>query len=348
MGPFKLDKVPGVPDHPKLALGRVGVLLVNLGTPDGTDIPSIRRYLREFLSDRRVIEVNPLLWQLLLNLVILPFRSPKAAAAYREIWLSDPEESPLRRYTREQALAVSKSFDASGPVIVDWAMRYGNPSIESRIHALKEQGCDRLIVLPLYPQYSATTTAAVNDQVFRVLMKMRWQPAVRTAAAFHDHPAYIEALAKGVEAHLATLDWEPEVILASFHGLPKRYFMAGDPYHCQCLKTGRLLREKLGLDEKQFRVTFQSRFGREEWLRPYTDEKLEEIAKEEGVKRLVVVTPGFVSDCVETLEEIAMGGRETFEEAGGTHFTAIPCLNASDESVEMLTRLIGEELAGWV
>jgi ferrochelatase len=340
--------IPGVPDHPSIKLGRVGVLLVNLGTPSSTDVPVIRKYLAQFLSDPRVIELNPVLWKIILYGVILRTRPPKTAEAYRAIWMEEFDESPLRHYTRAEAEALAERLDPTGDtVVVDWAMRYGEPAIRDRMTALQEQGCDRILIVPLYPQYSASTTGTVIDEVARQLLHIRWQPAIRTLPAFHDEAAYIEAVAVGIERHLKTLDWEPEVILASFHGLPKRYFMAGDPYHCHCAKTARLVRERLGMPAEKFRLTFQSRFGREEWLQPYTDETIVALAKEEGVKRLAVVTPGFVADCVETLEEIAIQGREEFEEAGGTHFTAIPCMNAAPEAIDMLETLVTRELGGW-
>lgn len=342
-----VDAVPAAPGHPVVRLGRIGVLLVNLGTPDSTSVPDIRRYLAEFLSDRRVIEVNPILWKLILHGVILRTRPPKTAEAYRAIWREESDESPLRYHTRETAAALQARLDPSAAAVrVDWAMRYGNPSIGARMTALQDEGCDRILVLPLYPQYAASTTGTVVDELARHLLAVRWQPALRTAPAFHDDPAYIEAVAAGIEAHLATLGWEPEVILASFHGLPKRYLTMGDPYHCHCAKTARLLRERLGLDENRLRLTFQSRFGREEWLRPYTDETLAELGAS-GVKRLAVVTPGFVADCVETLEEIAMQGRETFEHAGGTHYTAVPCLNAGEPAIRLYETLVRRELGGW-
>ncbi len=348
MSLYETSAVPGVPDHPVVRLGRVGVLLVNLGTPDSTEIPAIRRYLAQFLSDRRVIELNPVLWKILLYGIILRTRPPKTAEAYRAIWMTDTDESPLRHYTRAQAEGLAVRLDPAGDsVVVDWAMRYGNPSVRDRMRALQDQGCDRILVLPLYPQYSASTTGTVIDEVARELLDMRWQPAIRTLPAFHDDDSYITAVATGIEHSLAALDWEPEVILASFHGLPKRYFMAGDPYHCHCAKTARLVRERLGLPPERFRLTFQSRFGREEWLQPYTDETIQALARDEGVKRLAVVTPGFVADCVETLEEIAIQGREEFEEAGGTHFAALPCINADAAAIDMLETMVIRELGGW-
>lgn len=341
------DTIPGVSDHPPIKLGRVGVLLVNLGTPESTEVPAIRKYLAQFLSDPRVIELNPVFWKIILHGIILRTRPPKTAEAYRAIWMTEFDESPLRHYTRAEAEALGARLDqGDGSIVVDWAMRYGAPAIGDRMRALQADGCDRILIVPLYPQYSASTTGTVIDEVARELLQMRWQPAIRTLPAFHDDPAYIEAIALGIEQHLTSLDWEPEVILASFHGLPKRYFMAGDPYHCHCAKTARLVRERLGLSKDRFRLTFQSRFGNEEWLQPYTDKTIEALA-EEGVRRMAVVTPGFVADCVETLEEIAIQARETFEEAGGTHFTTVPCLNASSEAIDMLDALVTRELGGW-
>ena len=348
MAPRIVEAVPGVPDHPTIRLGRIGVLLVNLGTPDSTSVADIRRYLAEFLSDRRVIEVNPILWKLVLHGVILRTRPPKTAEAYRAIWMAETDESPLRFHTRATAEALQARLDPSaGTVLVDWAMRYGNPAIRARMAALQAEGCDRILVLPLYPQYAASTTATVVDEVSRHLLAARWQPAVRTAPPFHDDPAYVEAVAAGIQAHLATLDWEPEVILASFHGLPKRYLTLGDPYHCHCAKTARLLRIRLGLDESRLRLTFQSRFGREEWLQPYTDKTVEKLASE-GVKRIAVINPGFVSDCLETLEEIAGEAAESFHEHGGEKFVHIPCLNDSPEGLRVLEKVIRRELQGWI
>jgi protoporphyrin/coproporphyrin ferrochelatase len=333
-------------DHPKVAFGHVGVLLVNLGTPDATDYWSMRRYLKEFLSDRRVIEANPVLWWFILNGPILTKRPFSSGKAYRSIWNEELNESPLRTITRSQAEKVAKALAAKPNVIVDWAMRYGNPSIASRIEALAARGCERLLVFPLYPQYAAATTATVNDKAFDALKQLRWQPALRTVPAYYDDPVYIEALAQSVRAHLASLDFEPEVVLASFHGLPKEYFDKGDPYHCHCAKTTRLLREALGWDESRLRMTFQSRFGKAEWLQPYTDKTIEALARD-GVKRLVVITPGFVADCVETLEEIAVENRDIFVEHGGENYSVVPCLNDSEAGVGVLVHLIERELQGW-
>ncbi|MCG8359030.1 MAG: ferrochelatase [Kiloniellales bacterium] len=336
------------PSHPEVRHGRVGVLLVNLGTPDGTDVASVRRYLREFLSDRRVIELNPLIWQPILHAFVLTFRPSKSAEAYRAIWLEEENESPLRKYTRNQAsLLQDRLPDGGQDLVVDWAMRYGKPSIAERLEHLKKSGCDRVLLFALYPQYSATTTASVHDKAFEALGAMRWQPALRTVPPYHDDPDYIEALARSIETHLEGLGWKPDAILASFHGLPKVYLEKGDPYHCHCAKTARLLRERLGLDEKHLRLTFQSRFGKQEWLQPYTDKTLEALAGE-GVKSVAVVCPGFVSDCVETLEEIAIQGRELFLDGGGERFSLIPCLNDSEASIDLLAKLVERELQGWL
>jgi len=333
-------------DHPKIALGKVGVLIVNLGTPDGTDYTSMRRYLREFLTDKRVIEWSPWKWYPILFGIVLNTRPGKVGKAYELIWNKDLNESYLRTYTRNQSDRLSEALKDLPDVTVDWGMRYGQPSIASRVEALKAAGCDRILVFPLYPQYAAATTATVNDKAFETLLKMRWQPALRTVPPYHDEPAYIEALANSVTSHLATLDWEPEIILTSFHGIPMSYFKKGDPYHCQCLKTARLLREKLGFSKEKLMVTFQSRFGPEEWLQPYTDKTVERLARE-GIKRIAVMNPGFVSDCLETLEEIAVQAEETFHHAGGEKFSHIPCLNDSPGGIAVLEKVIRRELQGW-
>jgi protoporphyrin/coproporphyrin ferrochelatase len=336
--------------HPAVALQRIGVLLLNLGTPDATDYWSMRRYLKEFLSDERVIDVNPLIWKPLLNLVILTTRPSRSGKAYDAIWNRELDESPLRTITREQCARLAQALGRALPdqgVVIDWAMRYGNPSTGSVIRRMVEAGCTRLLLFALYPQYAAATTATAYDQAFRALLEERWQPAVRTAPPYFEHPGYIEALARSIERHLAGLSWEPDVVLASFHGLPKRYLMLGDPYHCHCAKTARLLRERLGWDENRLRLTFQSRFGREEWLQPYTDQTVLELARA-GVRNLAIVTPGFAADCVETLEEIAIGVRESFLEHGGENFTHVPCLNAADDHIALLADLVRRELAGWI
>ena len=338
---------PLPPEHPAVRIGKVGVLLVNLGTPDGTSYWPMRRYLSEFLSDRRVIELPKAVWQPILQGIILSVRPTKSGKAYEEIWNHEQGESWLRTYTRSQGELLAERLADHEHVHVDWAMRYGRPSIAERTEALRKAGCERIVMFPLYPQYSATTTATVNDKFFEALMKTRYQPAVRTVPAYHDEPVYIKALADSITAHLATLDWEPELVVASYHGIPQSYFRKGDPYHCHCQKTSRLLREQLGWPEERLMTCFQSRFGPEEWLQPYTDKTVEALAKK-GVKRIAVMNPGFVSDCLETLEEIAGEAGEIFEEAGGEHFTHIPCLNDTDGGMDVIETMVRRELQGWV
>ena len=332
-------------DHPPVSGGKIGVLLINLGTPDGTDYGSMRRYLSEFLSDRRIIELSPWLWQPILQGPILTFRPAKSGRAYKKIWM-EGEGSPLLYFTKKQSEHLAERI-GSDEIFVEFAMRYGNPSIASKLDALREQGCDRISLIALYPQYSATTTASVYDKCFDALKAMRWQPAIRTAAPFHDDTVYIQALATSLDQSLKELDFEPEKILLSFHGIPKSYFDKGDPYHCHCQKTARLLAERLGWSKDFYEVTFQSRFGPTEWLQPYTDKTLERLAKE-GTKRVAVVAPAFISDCLETLEEIAMEGKETFLEAGGERFASLPCLNDSVPAIDLLESLARRELAGWL
>jgi ferrochelatase len=327
--------------------GKIGVLLVNLGTPDATDYWSMRRYLKEFLSDRRVIETNRALWWVILNGIVLTMRPRRSGEAYRSIWNIERDESPLRTITRSQAEKVAAALGHRASVVVDWAMRYGNPSIASRIEALVAAGCDRLLVFPLYPQYAAATTATVNDKVFDTLKTMRAQPALRTVPPYPTDPAYIEALANSIRSQLATLEFEPEVILASFHGLPQAYVDKGDPYQEQCGATTEALRAALGPLGTKLKLTFQSRFGRAEWIKPYTDKTVEELARS-GVKGLAIVTPGFAADCVETLEEIAGEAKHSFLEHGGQRFSFIPCLNDSKGGIDVLVHLIERELEGWV
>jgi len=333
--------------HPPVRKGKVGVLLLNLGTPDATDYWSMRRYLKQFLSDRRVIEVPRLIWWPILNLIILTTRPGKKGKDYASIWNNEKNEGPLKTITRDQAEGLAKRFAGQDKVIVDWAMRYQNPSTESRIQALMDQGCDRILLVPLYPHYAAATTATANDEAFRALMKMRWQPYVRVAPAYADEPAYIDALVKSIRAHLATLDWEPEVLVATFHGMPQKYLEKGDPYHCECQKTGRLLREALGWEKDRFKITFQSRFGNDPWLQPYTDKTVEALAKS-GVKRLAMVAPGFSADCLETLEELDGENREIFMHAGGEKFSYIPALNASEGGIDVIEAITRRELMGWL
>ncbi len=332
--------------HPTVAFGRVGVLLVNLGSPAGTDSRSVRRYLREFLSDRRVIEVARPVWWVILNLFILTTRPKKSGHAYAAIWNNERNEGPLVTITRSQAEKLGDVLADDG-VVVDWAMRYGVPAIAERLAALKEKGCERILVAPLYPQYAAATTATANDAAFAALRTMRWQPAIRTLPPYYDDPAYIAALAASLETALGGLAFEPEVVLASYHGLPRASLDKGDPYHCHCQKTTRLLREKLGWPKERLRTVFQSRFGRAEWLQPYTDATIAELARA-GTKRLAVITPGFSADCLETLEEIAIRGGETFRANGGAEFAAVSCLNDSVEGMGLIATLVGRELAGWL
>ncbi len=334
-------------DHPPVRAKRIGVLLVNLGTPDGTDYWPMRRYLSEFLSDRRVIEWPRAVWYPILQGIVLSTRPKKSGAAYDKIWNRERNESPLRTFTRAQAEKLAAELATEPDVTVDWAMRYGRPSMKERLEHLQQQGCERILVFPLYPQYSASTTATVNDKAFEALMAMRWQPAIRTVPPYHDEPVYIDALAETIEAKLAGLDFEPEVVIASYHGIPQSYFDKGDPYHCHCQKTSRLLSERLGWPKGRLITTFQSRFGPEEWLKPYTDETVKRLA-DEGVKRLAVLNPGFVSDCLETLEEIAEQNAEFFHEHGGEKFAHIPCLNDSVQGMRVISTVVLRELQGWI
>jgi ferrochelatase len=328
-------------------LPRVGVLLVNLGTPDTADTKGLRVYLKEFLSDPRVIEDQGLLWQLILNGIILRTRPRTKARDYRKIWNTERDESPLKTITRAQAEKLARGLAGHDHVEVDWAMRYGHPSLRSGIDALLARGCERLLVVPLYPQYSAATSATVCDEAFRVLAGMRAQPILRVTPPYYDDPDYIEALAVSINAHLATLPFQPEIIVASFHGMPKEYVDKGDPYQVQCIATTNALRKRLGLDANGLILTFQSRFGNAEWLQPYTDKTIEQLAKD-GVKRIAVVMPGFTADCLETLEEIAQENAEIFKHNGGEQFSAIPCLNDSDPGMDVIRQLVLRELQGWI
>lgn len=336
------------PGHPPLPDAKIGVLLLNLGTPNGTDYWSMRRYLSEFLSDPRIIELPKLLWQPILQGPILTFRPKKSGHAYRKIWNEEKDESPLRTITRDIAEGVARELGTRHPgLMVDFAMRYGDPSTGSVIRRMIEAGCDRLLLVPLYPQYSAATTATACDQAFRQLMQERWQPATRTAPPWFDDPAHIELLAQSVEETYAALDWTPDVLLASFHGLPKEYFDKGDPYHCHCAKTARLLRERLGWPEDKLKMVFQSRFGPKEWLQPYADETIRALPAA-GAKNVAIISPGFVADCVETLEELAIGLKEEFEAAGGENFAYVPCLNDTPGHVQFLADMAERELGGWL
>ncbi len=327
-------------EHPKVKFGKTGVLLINLGTPDSTGWWDIRKYLKEFLSDRRVIEVNPILWQVILNLFILTLRPSKTAHAYKKIWRKDTNESPLLYFTRSQAEKLNHKIGNEN-LIVDYAMRYGNPSINSKLNLLRELGCEKIIILPLYPQYAAPTTATVCDEVYRSLMKMRWQPSLQVIPHYESNPNYIDALVKSINIKIENIKWKPDLIISSYHGIPKKYFDKGDPYHCYCHKTTRLMKEKfLPID---IQTTFQSRFGPQEWLTPYTDKTLENLPSK-GIKNLLVICPGFASDCVETLEEIDIQGRESFLSNGGKNFDLIPCLNDNSDHIKLFEKLIEKHI----
>ena len=327
-------------DHPDIKFGKTGILIINLGTPDSTKWWDIRKYLNEFLSDKRVIEVNPIIWKIILNLFILTFRPSKTAHAYKKIWREETNESPLLYFTRKQAIELNNRIGAED-IVVDFAMRYGNPSIKSKLNNLKVKGCENIVILPLYPQYAAATTATVCDEVYRSLMKMRWQPSLQVIPHYESEPLYIEALIKSIEKKLKEISWTPDLIISSYHGIPKSYFDKGDPYHCYCHKTTRLIKERFTKIDIQ--TTFQSRFGPQEWLTPYTDKTLEGLP-DKGIKNLLVICPGFASDCVETLEEINIQGRETFLEKGGKNFDLIPCLNDSTDHIKLFEKLIKKYL----
>ena len=323
------------------------MLLVNLGTPDTADAKGVRVYLKEFLSDPRVIENQGIVWKLVLNGIILRTRPSRKAKDYVKIWNTAQNESPLKTISRSQSDKLAAALDNSDRVAIDWAMRYGNPSMQSRIEALIAQGCDRILVVPLYPQYSAATSATVCDEAFRVLRTLRAQPTLRVSPPYYDDPVYIDALAASIRAHLATLSFEPEMILASFHGMPQKYIDKGDPYYDQCVATTEALRTRLGPDAGKLMLTFQSRFGFDPWLQPYTDKTVEKLAKD-GVRRLAVITPGFSADCLETLEEIAQENAEIFRHNGGDQFAAIPCLNDSEPGMDVIRQLVLRELQGWL
>ena len=327
-------------NHPPIKTPRIGVLLVNLGTPEAPNASAVRRYLKQFLSDKRVVEIPALIWQPILRGIILNVRPKKSAANYAKIWM--PEGSPLAVYTKAQAEALQARLGDA--VDVRYAMRYGEPSIERQLAAMKADGCNRILLAPLYPQYSGATTATVVDEAFRSLAAMRWQPALRTMPTYHDDPAYIDALAASLKSELAKLDFEPDAVIASFHGMPERTLHLGDPYHCQCHKTARLLSEALG---KPLTIAFQSRFGRAKWLEPSTEDTIKRLA-EDGNKKIAIFAPGFSADCLETLEELALQGKEQFEEAGGERYAYLPCLNADAAGMEMLETLVRRELSGWL
>ena len=327
-------------EHPPVNFGKTGVLIINLGTPDSTSWLNIRKYLKEFLSDRRVIEVNPIIWKIILNVFILTFRPAKTAKAYKEIWMRDKNISPLLHYTQKQSEKLSNLMSKKN-LIIDYAMRYGNPSIRSKIATLHKMGCENLIILPLYPQYAAATTATVCDEVYRTLMKMRWQPSLKIVPHYESDPLYIEALVNSLNKKIKEINWKPDLIIASYHGIPQKYFDKGDPYHCYCHKTTRLISEKF--TSVKIKTTFQSRFGPEKWLQPYTDKTLENLPKE-GTKNVLTICPGFSSDCVETLEEIQIQGKESFLESGGENFDMVPCLNDNDDHIALLKSLIQKNI----
>ena len=327
-------------NHPDVQFGKTGVLIINLGTPDSTKWWDIRKYLKEFLSDKRVIELNPIIWQFILNLFILTFRPSKTSHAYKKIWFKETNESPLLYYTRSQANKLKKKIE-NEKILVDFAMRYGNPSIKKKLNNLKEKGCENLIILPLYPQYASATTASVCDEVYRSLMNMRWQPSLQIIPHYESEPSYIQSLVNSIEKKIENINWKPDLIIASYHGIPKSYFDKGDPYQCYCQKTTRLIKEKFKKVEIQ--TTFQSRFGPQEWLKPYTDKTIEELPTK-GVKNLLIICPGFASDCVETLEEINIQGRESFMHSGGKNFDLIPCLNDNPDHIDPFENLIKKYL----
>ena len=327
-------------NHPTVKFGKTGILLVNLGTPDSTSWFDIRKYLKEFLSDKRVIEVNPIIWQIILNLFILTFRPSKTAKAYKEIWMKDIDMSPLKYYTEMQTKKLKTKLE-SEKIVVDYAMRYGNPSIKKKITKLKNDGCENLIILPLYPQYAAATTATVCDEVYRSLMDMRWQPSLQIIPHYESEPMYIDALINSINKKISEINWKPDLIIASYHGIPKKYFDKGDPYQCYCQKTSRLITDKF--KKIPIKTTFQSRFGPQEWLQPYTDKTFEALPRE-GKKSILVICPGFSSDCVETLEEILIQGKESFLKSGGENFDLIPCLNDSDDHINLINNLVSNYL----
>ena len=336
------------PDAAPAPAGKIGVLLVNLGTPDAADAAAVRRYLKEFLTDPRVIENQGPLWDIVLNGIILRIRPRRKARDYAKIWNREKNESPLKTITRSQAEKLGRMLEPFGShILVDWAMRYGNPSIAARLGELVAQGCERILILPLYPQYCAATTATVGDEVFRVLTRMRYQPAVRFAPPYYNDALYIDALASSSRAAVSGLGFEPDVILASFHGIPQAYVDKGDPYYVHCIETMRLLRGKLALDETKLLLTFQSRFGRAQWLEPATDQTVKQLAQK-GVKNIAVITPGFSADCLETLEEIAVENAHIFKRHGGANFAAIPCLNDSPPGMQVISEIAQRELKGWI
>ena len=337
-------------DHPKIMPAKVGILLANLGTPDATDYWSMRRYLNEFLSDKRVVDYSAWLWQPLLQLVILTVRPSKSGANYRSIWNEEANESPLLTITKQQTAAIKTTMAQryGDNVMVDFCMRYGNPSTKSKVREMVDAGCTKILFFPLYPHYAGPTSATANDQFFRALMDEKWQPVARVVEPYFEDPAYIDALAQSIETAYAKADKKPELLICSYHGMPQRYLLEGDPYHCQCQKTTRLLKDRLGWDDTQIKTTFQSVFGREEWLKPYTVKEVARLASEEGIKNIAVCAPAFSADCIETLEEINEEIKDSFVDAGGEHFTYIPCLNDDPAHIAALSGVIDQNLLGWV
>lgn len=340
----------GPADHPKVPRGKVGVLLANLGTPDSYDYWPMRRYLNEFLSDRRVIDYPAWKWQPILQGIILTKRPFSSGKAYKSIWNHAQNESPLMTITRDQTSAIADTMKTrfGGQVMVDFSMRYGNPSTKSKVRKMVAAGCEKILFFPLYPQYAGATTATANDEFFRALMKEKWQPAARTVPAYYDNPNYIDALAQSIEQTYSAMETRPDILVVSYHGMPIRYLTEGDPYHCQCQKNTRLLQERLGWGDTELTTTFQSQFGPEEWLQPYTVKEVARLAKEEGKKRIAVIAPAFSADCIETLEEINEEIKESFEDAGGKEFTYIPCLNDSNAHILALSSIIENNLKGWL
>ncbi|MDG1678101.1 MAG: ferrochelatase [Tateyamaria sp.] len=336
-------------DHPVIPTARVGILLSNLGTPDNYDYWSMRRYLNEFLSDRRVIDYSPWIWQPLLQLIILTKRPFSSGAAYKSIWNHDDGESPLMTITKAQTAKIKIAMKElyGDQVMVDFCMRYGNPSTKSKVRAMTKAGCQKILFFPLYPHYAGATSATANDEFFRALMLEKWQPTTRTVEPYYSHPKYIEALAQSIEAAYAKIEVRPDILVCSYHGVPIRYLMEGDPYHCQCQKKTRLLKERLGWKDTEIKTTFQSKFGPEEWLQPYTVEEVARLA-EQGKKNIAVCAPAFSADCIETLEEINEEIKESFEEAGGQNFTYIPCLNSDPAHIDALSAVIEENVKGWL
>ncbi|XCD91959.1 ferrochelatase [Candidatus Liberibacter asiaticus] len=334
-------------NHPKVKFGKIGVLLVNLGTPDGHDFFSLRRYLREFLLDKRVVELPSWQWRPILFGYILNFRPSKIKHAYAKIWNTAKNESILRTHTRDQATNLAKRLENISSIVVDWAMRYGKPSVKEIINNLREEGCDRLLIFPLYPQYSAATTGTAQDKVFQELIHMRWSPSLRTVPPYYEDSDYISALAQSIREHFESIQWTPEMLLVSFHQMPVSYLLKGDPYGCHCHKTARLLKEFLSWPDDRFKICFQSRFGRIKCLEPPTDKTVEKLAHD-GIKSLAIITPGFSSDCLETSYEIAHEAKEIFVNGGGEKFTQVPCLNSSNLSIDLLEKITRRELMGWI